>query len=209
MPMVASVGALANRGGGPKHPFFLRPIEGRVVSMKRIIMLVTLALMVASAVAISGVAQAKPTTGTKADAKCLVEAAKTVDQPGFNPSNYTFHGGTEGSDNFTGQAELTAGPDVFCGFGGDFDTILTLEAGDIFLGGAGSDQVVVNEGTFYGGEGNDFVATNNGTFFGEAGDDRVGPNSGTFDGGDGTDTVTTNSPGGILISVEVTLTSSL
>ena len=211
--------------------------------MKRILLLVTLALMLAAAMALSGVAQAKPTTGTKADAKCLVEAAKTVDQPGFNPSNYTFHGGTEGSDNFTGQAELTEGPDVFCGFGGAFDTILTLEAGDIFLGGAGTDQVVVNEGTFYGGadtndsvffnegtfyggegedavfkentgtfyggEGNDFVATNNGTFFGEAGDDRVGPNSGTFDGGDGTDTVTTNSPGGILISVEVTLISSL
>jgi hypothetical protein len=30
---------LANRGGGPKHPFFLRPINERVAPMKRIFML--------------------------------------------------------------------------------------------------------------------------------------------------------------------------
>ena len=170
--------------------------------MKRIIMLVTLALMLASAVAISGVAQAKPITNTKADTKCLAEAVKTVQQPGFNPSDYTFHGGTAGEDFFTGQA--TEGPDVFCGFGGSDQ--YSPDAGDIFLGGAGSDQVVVNEGTFYGGEGDDVVFKENwGTFYGGEGNDRVVNNLGTFDGGEGTDTVATNFPSGTLISVEVDL----
>ena len=92
-------------------------------------------------------AKAKPTIGTRADAKCLAEAAKTVKHPGFNPSNYTFHGGTEDDNNFEGQA--TAGPDVFCGFGGD-DFIRTLDEGDIFLGGAGNDTVRDSFGTAYG-----------------------------------------------------------
>jgi hypothetical protein len=35
-------------GRGPKHPFFLRPIEERVISTKRIIMLVTVALVMAA-----------------------------------------------------------------------------------------------------------------------------------------------------------------
>jgi hypothetical protein len=54
---------------------------------------------------------------------------------------------------------------VFCGFGGD-DGMLTglvlLDAGDIFLGGEGNDDVGFNFGTFNGGEGNDTVVTNNG-----------------------------------------------
>jgi hypothetical protein len=54
---------------------------------------------------------------------------------------------------------------VFCGFGGD-DGMLTglvlLDAGDIFLGGDGNDEVGFNFGTFNGGEGNDTVVTNNG-----------------------------------------------
>jgi hypothetical protein len=43
---------------------------------------------------------------------------------------------------------------VFCGFGGN-DSIGTLAEGDIFIGGAGNDQVLSNYGTFYGGDGND------------------------------------------------------
>jgi hypothetical protein len=39
----------------------------------------------------------------------------------------------------------------------------TLEAGDIFLGGAGNDYVQNNYGTFNGGDGNDTVSFNYGT----------------------------------------------
>ena len=35
-----------------------------------------------------------------------------------------------------------------------------LDEGDIFLGGAGNDQVSYNYGTFNGGAGEDFVITN-------------------------------------------------
>ena len=81
--------------------------------------------------------------------------------PASTPPNYTFHGGTEGDNIFNDPA--TEGNDVFCGFGGN-DGVGTLEAGDIFIGGEGNDQVLDNHGTFYGGEGNDFVNNNNGTF---------------------------------------------
>jgi hypothetical protein len=122
----------------------------------------------------------------------LAEAAKTVEHPGFKPSDYAFHGRTEGVDNFTGSA--TAGPDVFCGFGGN-DFINSLDAGDIFLGGAGDDGVSGNRGTFYGGEGNDSVLlTNFGTVFGEEGNDFVANNSGIFHGGAGLDTVVNGTP---------------
>jgi hypothetical protein len=122
----------------------------------------------------------------------LAEAAKTVEHPGFKPSDYAFHGRTEGVDNFTGSA--TAGPDVFCGFGGN-DFINTLDAGDIFLGGAGDDGVSDNSGTFYGGEGNDSVLlTNFGTVFGEEGNDFVANNSGIFHGSAGLDTVVNGTP---------------
>ena len=68
--------------------------------MKRIVLLTTLAAMLAAAMALSGVAQAKPTISSKADAKCLAEASRTL-QPGFNPTNYNFHGGTASDDDFT------------------------------------------------------------------------------------------------------------
>jgi hypothetical protein len=181
--------------------------------MKRMLLLVTVALMLAAAMALSGVAQARPIADS-ADAKCAKLAIKTLG-PSFNPSNYTFIGGTEGDDNFTGQA--TDGPYVFCGFGGD-DFIHTLDQGDIFLGGAdndfvdfnfggtfygqeGNDLVVDNDGgsTFYGGAGNDFVGFNYGgppeevnTFYGGAGDDVVDINEGTFYGQEGNDSVNTN-----------------
>jgi len=112
-------------------------------------------------------------------------ASKTVEQPGFNPSNYTFIGGTEGIDNFSNPPKATADPDVICGFGGD-DAIFTVDAGDIFLGGEGNEFIAFNSGTVYGGEGKDFIDTN----------------KGTFDGGAGIDEVSINE-GGILINVEV------
>ena len=153
--------------------------------MKRISLLVTaVASMLAAATALSGVAQAEPISDSP-DAKCANLTIKTLG-PRFNPSIYTFHGGTEGDDVFTGQA--TAGPDVFCGFGG-VDSITTLDAGDIFLGGAGDDSVRDNLGSAYGQEGNDQVFRNlsGGTFNGGAGDDFVFGNfaGSTFNGGDG------------------------
>ena len=106
-----------------------------------------------------------------------------MEQPGFNPSDYTFFGGTESGG--AADLETTEGPDVFCGFGGD-DFVGGLRADDIFLGGEGNDTVTTNRGTFYGG----------------AGDDEVRDNDGTFDGGEGNDTVMRNFPGGTIINVE-------
>src|SRR5919112_680356 len=140
---------------------------------------------------------------TGADAQCKTLASQTLGSS-FNPANYTFHGGTVGNDTFTGTDGLS---EVFCGFGGD-DSIDTLQAGDIFLGGdgndsvndnnygtfnggAGDDTVTNSDGTVNGGDGNDSVYFNNGTFNGDAGDDHVEYNkvSGTFNGGDGNDSV--------------------
>jgi len=159
--------------------------------MKRILLLVTVASMLAAAIALLGVAQAAPTIGSTADAKCLAEAAKTVEQPGFKPADYTFIAGTEGDDNFTDPAR--GGSFVFCGFGGD-DSIETFDSHgqDIFLGGEGNDYVSYNEGTFYGQEGNDEVNHNLGTVYGGAGDDLVHDNQGTFYGQEGNDEVSLN-----------------
>ena len=146
--------------------------------MKRLLLLVTVALMLAAAMALSGVAQAAQ-GGNKANAQCKAEAVRTL-QPGFKPSDYDFVGGTEVDDDFIDPA--TDGPDVFCGFGGD-ERIGNLPAGDIFLGGAGNDEVLLfNLGTFYGGEGDDFVDANykGATFNGGDGTDSVGTNEGTL-----------------------------
>jgi Ca2+-binding RTX toxin-like protein len=137
--------------------------------MKRVMLLVTVALLLAAAMALSGVAQAKPITTTKADKECLVEAVRTL-QPGFNPSDYNFVGGTAEGEVLDGRR--TPGPDVFCGFGGN-DELIMLAADDIFLGGEGNDRVVINRGTFYGGEGDDTVLDNRGTFYGGEGLDSV------------------------------------
>jgi hypothetical protein len=112
-----------------------------------------------------------------ADAKCAKLAIKTLG-PSFNPSNYTFFGGNEVSNEFSGVK--TEGPDVFCGFGGpDFissgPSFISLDAGDIFLGGEGDDSVTSNEqgATFNGEAGNDFVEENGGRFVGGEGCDDV------------------------------------
>ena len=149
--------------------------------MKRIFMLISLALMLVAAMALSGVAQA-----ASPKAKCKAEAQSLT---GLTLDGYNFIvGNNHKNDNFTGKA--TAGNDVFCGFGG-VDVIYTLDQGDIFIGGAGSDWVdLANNGTFYGGVGDDMVRiTNNGTFYGGDGNDYVGDNYGTFDGGAGDDTI--------------------
>jgi hypothetical protein len=152
--------------------------------MKRISLLVTVALMLAAAMALSGVAQSAPMSG-KADAQCKKLARQTL--PNFKPAHYTFHGGTEVGDTF--DDDNTEGqPDVFCGFGngegiGDLDGIAILEEGDIFLGGAGRDLVDINNGTFYGQEGDDVVViSNNGTFVGGEGIDTVGSGNPPVDG---------------------------
>jgi len=111
----------------------------------------------------------------------LAEAAKTVQQPGFNPANYTFHGGADDSqhgDDFTGQGTLE-GNDVFCGFRGPNSTELLYE-GDIFIGGEAFDGVGINNGTFYGQGGGDGVGFNYGTFYGGDGTDFAFENAGTL-----------------------------
>ena len=153
--------------------------------MKRIVFLTALAAMMAAAMALSGVAQAKSPIGNKADAKCLAEANKTL-QPGFNHADYIFHGGTDGPDDFL-LDRATDGPDVFCGFGGD-DELPIVTADDIFLGGAGNDSVLSrNQGTFYGGAGDDSVLNlNEGTFNGGPGIDTVAHGNPPVDGPSGT-----------------------
>ena len=166
--------------------------------MKRIVLLTSLAAMMAAAMALSGVAQARPVEG-KADTKCFGQAIRTLGTRVIT-ADYNFVGGTEGNDGpdtFT----PTAGTDVFCGFGGN-DSISALREGDIFIGGAGQDAVGTPGdfgsgnffGTFYGGADNDTVAYNYGTFYGEAGDDSVSVNyaAGTFNGEGGQDFVSDN-----------------
>jgi hypothetical protein len=183
--------------------------------MKRILLLVTVASMLAAAMTLSGVAPAKP-VASSADRQCMKLAIQTL--PNFKPAHYTFHGGdtdpSQLNDDFTGQGTLE-GNDVFCGFlGANFTD--RLEAGDIFISGAGFDGVLINNGTFYGQEGGDIVGTNSGTFYGGAGDDFVIDNfgtyygqegsdgvernhsEGTFDGGDGTDFVVIFSDGELI-----------
>jgi hypothetical protein len=180
--------------------------------MKRILLLVTVAFMLAAAMALSGVAQA-----ASPSARCQAEAETSL--TGLDLTGYNFIAGKNNKrgDDFTGQG-TTGEPDVFCGFGGN-DGIDTLEAGDIFIGGDGIDGVTINEGTFYGGAGADSVYSNLGTYYGGADNDEVfnntitgtfyggeGPdhvefNYGTFNGGDGNDTYYANYPGAILVDV--------
>ena len=108
-------------------------------------------------------------------ARCRQEAiaAGIVD-----PSLYTIITGTEYDDVFN----LTGWPYLICGFGGE-DSVYTLDADDVFLGGDGNDTVVyMYGGTFNGGGGVDYVFDMfGGTFNGGAGDDVVYTNhGGTF-----------------------------
>jgi len=161
--------------------------------MKRIFMLLALALMLVASMALSGVAQA-----ATLKAQCKQQAQSLT---GSTLTGYNIVVGNDNNNDFTSKA--TEGGDVFCGFGGD-DSIGILAEGDIFIGGAGKDSVDDNSstGTFNGGAGNDSVETfNNGTFNGGDGTDSVTYNYGTFNGGAGDDSVTYNY--GNLSSVEV------
>jgi hypothetical protein len=134
---------------------------------KRIFMLLALALMVVAAMALSGVAQA-----ASPRAQCKQEAASL----GLDLTGYKFVYGNNKNNVFTDTAGQ---PEVFCGLGGN-DTIRTLAEGDIFIGGAGTDYVYDNYGTFNGSAGDDFVDTNYDTFNGGIGLDTVNTNYGTL-----------------------------
>jgi hypothetical protein len=151
--------------------------------MRRIMLLTTLAAMLAASMALSGVAQA-----LTPEEKCQKLAVQTLGSS-FDPANYTFIAGTPGDDSFDNGTAGTA--EVFCGFGGN-DSQFLLGEGDIFLGGAGDEHIVVNEGTVYGDRGNDYVSDNYGTVYGGAGSDSLDYNRGTFYGGGGDDQVFIN-----------------
>jgi hypothetical protein len=135
---------------------------------------------------VSSVAQA-----ASPKARCLQEAESvtSLNLTGYN----VIVGNNRKADNSNGKA--TDGNDVFCGFGGT-DYIGTLDAGDIFISGAGNDQIDNNRGTFYGGEGDDIAVYNWDTFYGGAGNDSVTANYGTVNGGAGDDTVYYNDSSG-------------
>ena len=101
--------------------------------------------------------------------------------------------GTNGDDIFGPQ--MTDGPDLVCGFGGNDSLGLpgTLGPGDVFVAGDGFNSVTdMSGGTFIGGDGADGISLylRSGLFIGGAGDDHVGiMQGGTFDGGPGNETV--------------------
>jgi hypothetical protein len=126
------------------------------------------------------------TTEDLAVTRCKEEAVAA----GFDPAAFNIIAGTAGDDSFT----LTGGADLICGFeGDDYVSVGILSIGDVFLGGAGDDEVFeMSGGTFYGGDGVDWVTyLHGGTFYGGAGNDVVSYlYDGTFYGGDGDDWVT-------------------
>ena len=148
---------------------------------------------------------ASPAAAAPSDrARCIQEVAQArLMGPGTNPGRANYVVGTEGDDTFT----LTEGVDVVCGFGGndliqasevDGVVVNALEAGDVFLGGAGDDTVfVVRGGVFNGGPGDDAVyVVPGGVFNGGPGDDVVVLlDAGTFNGGPGSDYVSHMSGG--------------
>lgn len=70
--------------------------------------------------------------------RCQQEAASLT---GLDLTGNNLIVGKNKHDNVTSQA--TAGPDVFCGRGGDSTS--TLDADDIFIGGAGKDSILYRE----------------------------------------------------------------
>lgn len=105
--------------------------------------------------------------------------------------SYNLVPGTEANEDLS--TFLTTDKDLVCGFGGS-DFLNSLDEGDVFLGGDGSDKVVsMTGGIFIGDEGNDAVQDlNDGIFNGGRGDDTVCTLSGgIFNGGEGSDLVAT------------------
>ena len=158
--------------------------------MRRSLLLLT--TMALGVLMVSSVAQA-----ASPKAKCQQEAESLTGST-FTGANFKV-GNNKRADDFSSKA-TTAGTDVFCGFGGD-DWIDTLDAGDLFIGGAGNDTIYeTNNGTFIGGAGDDTIGggcsdvegitcTNSGTFYGGDGRDVVYFNKGFFYGGGGGDFV--------------------
>src|SRR5829696_7254611 len=89
------LGCYSGTGRGSSTPFFLRPSTERVLPtlMKRVLMLLAVALMVVAAMALSGVAQAdSPSDMCREKAESLT--GKTLE-------GYTFVVGTKDSNIFT------------------------------------------------------------------------------------------------------------
>ena len=140
-------------------------------------------------------AKGNPLVEDPAVTRCKQEAVAA----GITPTGFTIIAGTEGYDEAGVGFNLTAGPDLICGFGDD-DYIYSLGVGDVFLGGVGMDEVSHVDGTFNGGAGGDYVhaVQSGGTFNGGDGDDDVMivASGGTFNGGAGFDEVRTLETGG-------------
>lgn len=137
-----------------------------------------------------GVAAKPSSAAPTTTGQCIQELARAgVAGRDVNPSNANFVTGTNGDDSF--QAELTAGQDVVCGFGGDDEMIFVQET-DVFLGGQGADRALfIQGGTFVGGAGRDAVVSFlAGTFDGGEDGDWVDVMAGgMFLGGEGNDAV--------------------
>jgi len=126
------------------------------------------------------------------------EAAKAN---GYNPGLFArIEVGTGGYDTFTN----TAGADLFCASDGG-STILSLDEGDLYIGGGGNDSIdEMNGGYFIGGGGNDSIEVlYGGTFVGHGGNDSVSVQAGgNFNGNDGNDSITF-AYGGTYTSIEL------
>lgn len=130
--------------------------------------------------------------GTLVLTRCAEEALSA----GYDPAAFNLVAGTDDDNSGIGSSggfdgNLTFGPDLICGFGGN-DHIFTLPAEDVFLGGEGNDDVYGVFGIFYGGPGDDLVEIqDSGIFSGGPGNDRIAVlNGGTFNGEDGDDRIT-------------------
>lgn len=125
----------------------------------------------------------------------LTPCAEEALSAGYDPAAFNLIAGTDGDDYAIGGetfiGNLTFGPDLICGFGGN-DHIFTLPSDDIFLGGDGIDDVYnMTGGTFEGGSGDDMVeVVFGGTFNGGLGNDRPSVlDGGTFNGDEGEDRI--------------------
>jgi hypothetical protein len=135
------------------------------------------------------VAQGNALVPLNALGRCRLEAIAA----GFGLTTFTaIRVGTAG-DNTWVSDEST----LYCGFEGN-DTVGGVGAGDLFLGGEGTDSVTSQYGgTFNGGDGDDSVTSlEGGTFNGGAGIDRVTQQTGgTFNGGAGDDYIVSQTGG--------------
>src|SRR5918994_3558468 len=142
VPIVASVGALANRCGGPKHPFCLRPTKGRVAPMKRIMVLLAATAMMAAMLAIPGVALAQG-----GDA-CVSNKGDTKVQTGSSTC----------SSDSTSQAVA-----VGDSFAGALDNSKARALKDSDAVAVDNSQATATDGSFAGSEDNSEATATNGS----------------------------------------------